>query len=145
MLIKTLAYKFASGYANWVEIPIQNQSANLISENSKRREGKLTTTEITAYVPHSSQTKHEAFNQLTAAGGLFVAITPGNDKYFLGTDSQKAVFTFENIEGGKAGSRGGYNIKILSKTASPLNFKSFQSALDSSIIAPITIDPVNES
>ncbi len=145
MLIKTLAYKFASADANWTEIPIQNQSCNLFSDNQLVREGKLTTTEITAYVAHTSQSRHDVFNDLTAKGALFVAITPGNDKYYLGTDTARAAFTFENVDGGKAGSKRGYNIKILLKSASPLNFKSFQSQLDSSIIAPVPFDPINES
>lgn len=127
MLIKTIAYKFASSDASWKNIPLQNQSAVFDETFEKVRQGPLRSAVITAYVPHITDGLDLAFEKLAFKGGLFVAITPEQDKYYLGSDAIKATFVLQKVDGGPAGSKSGYNITISVKSASGAVFKSFLS------------------
>ena len=127
MLIKTLAYKLASSETSWKNIPLQNQSGVFEELFERSRSGPLRSAVVTGYVPHINDALDAAFEKLSFKGGLFVAVTPEQDKYFLGSDAMRATIVTQKVDGGPAGSKSGYNITISVKSAAGAVFKSFLS------------------
>jgi hypothetical protein len=130
MLLKTIAYKFASSDPEWTAINFQKNSA-IFSETVKpTRSGDLFNCEISAYCPHLSDIKDKLFQKLTAAGALFVLGNVSGDLHYIGSDTMRALFGFTKMDGDKPGSRSGYQIKISYVSAIPSAFKSFETAGD---------------
>jgi len=125
MLIKTIAYKFESKDTNWIMIPVQIDSAVYHENSSSVRQGSLLNAQCTAYSPSLKMWKDSLFQKLTALGGLFLLVTHTSDKYYLGTDTLKATFNYEKLDGDKPGSKSGYNIKIELKTTPDALYQSF--------------------
>ncbi|MDA3943692.1 MAG: hypothetical protein PF694_09165 [Bacteroidetes bacterium] len=135
MLLKTIAYKFASSDPEWTAIIFQKNSA-IFSETVKTtRSGDLFNCEISAYCPHLSAIKDESFRKLTAAGALFVLENVTGDLHYIGSDTMRALFEFTKMDGDKPGSRSGYLIKISYVSAIASAFKSFATGGDDINIA----------
>lgn len=133
MLISKLLIKFSSGDASWIDLKIQNQSGLLIFGDEPSRMGVATEAVITAYVPRITSTGNELMRKLTALGCLCLAIKSNGDRWVLGTDDQPCSVSYSLSDGGKAGSRSGYEITI--KCAFGARFQSFDSLTDGGIIA----------
>jgi hypothetical protein len=134
MLIKTIAYKLASSDLSWINIPVQTDSAIYRETTSAVRQGNLIDVLCSAYIPEISMVKDALYQKLSAVGALFLLVTHTGDKYYLGTDTLKATFTSEKIDGDKPGSKSGYNIKIALKSMPDALFKSFQTESEEGII-----------
>jgi hypothetical protein len=137
MLIKTIAYKFASSDLAWITIPVQTDSAIYRESTSAVRQGTLIDVACVAYVVDISMSKDALYQKLSSLGALFLLVTHTGDKYYLGTDTLKASFTSEKLDGDKPGSKSGYNIKIALKSMPDALFKSFDTASEEgNIVAP---------
>lgn len=135
MLLKNIAYKFASSDPEWTAIIFQKNSA-IFSETVKpSRSGDLFNCEISAYCPHLSDSKDKLFQKLTAAGAMFLLQNVDGDLHYIGSNEAKAMFSYTKTDGDKPGSRSGYQIKISYVSAIPSAFKSFETAGDGINIA----------
>ena len=134
MLIKTIAYKFASSDLAWITIPVQTDSAIYRESTSAVRQGTLIDVACVAYVVDISMSKDALYQKLSSLGALFLLVTHTGDKYYLGTDTLKATFSYEKLDGDKPGSKSGYNIKIALKSTPDELFKSFDTESEEGII-----------
>jgi hypothetical protein len=133
MLIKTIAHKLAS-IESWINIPIQIDSAIYREISLPVRQGNLIEVQCSAYIPTISMLKDALYQKLSAVGALFLLVTHTGDKYYLGTDTLKATFSYEKLDGDKPGSKSGYNIKIALKSTPDELFKSFDTESEEGII-----------
>jgi hypothetical protein len=128
MHIKTISYKLKGSDAFWKKIPIRQDSLIFRQKSDPVRQGNLIETIITAFVPFHSEQKDNEFTSLSSLHGLFALTDFNSDSHFLGTDTNKAAFTFEKTGTGKPGSPVGYDIKIHLKSTPESVLQSFAMA-----------------
>lgn len=135
MLLKNIYFKLASSETHWTDLKIQNQSGILHQQAGNARPGPLREVEITAYIPHITPERQALLSKLSAAGGIFLAVTNTGGQWRIGSDILKARFQYAEMDGNKAGSRSGYLVSITLKSTIDAAFKSFESLGSSANIA----------
>lgn len=125
MLIKKIQFKLQTSDPEWTEIVFQKNSAIFRERPSRERPGNLYTIELTAYCPHISPEKDQLFLMLLEVGAIFAVTKIDDSGYIFGSDSMRALFFYNKLDGDKPGSKSGYDIKISHISAFPSTLASF--------------------
>lgn len=137
MLLKTIAYKFASSDTEWTAIRFQQGSGVFKESVAPTRSGDLYKTEITAFLSRITINKETRLRELTNAGALFQIINMEGTRHFVGSDELKAMVEYTKIDGDKVGSRSGYMLKISYTSPIPSVLPSFaEVGDDNNIVIP---------
>ncbi|HMM12480.1 MAG TPA: hypothetical protein PKE03_10340 [Bacteroidales bacterium] len=133
MLITRVLVKTSSSDASWIDLKIQNQSGVIILNDQAVREGNATEAVITAYTPGITPGRLATMKSLAALGCICMAIAHTGYRWYLGTDDMPCSFAYSAADGGKAGSRSGFDITLKSTFGARL--QSFESITDGGNIA----------
>jgi hypothetical protein len=125
MVIKELSYKLEE-YAELIQLPIQNQSGTFKESSKPVRQGSVSLTEVTAYIPNITPELNNELAMIVALGAIFECKDFDGNSYTIGQKDLKASLEFEKKNDGKAGSKYGYEIKIQLNSPNGAEFKSFQ-------------------
>ncbi len=136
MLISTVAYKINSSDYNWTKLPIQNSSIQFSEKSKQNRPGTTFPLTIMGYIPHITNERDEEYARLAAAGGLFLLMNANGDRYYCGNDALRANFEYEKVDGGKPGSKSGYQFEITLFSPDAALFQSFNAGAPAPIFDP---------